>query len=616
MCGFFGEFSKAGRSSPKDIFLKLNNLATNRGPDHEGYWTNSTNCQLGFRRLSIIDLSKEGNQPMHSRDGKWSIVFNGEIYNYKDLQAEMGLSNSDLHSTSDTEIIVHALQRWGAYETAWKLNGMFAIAAYDHSSDLLYLIRDFAGIKPLFYAVNENRVIFGSQYDQIYKHPEFSQKEISPVGLSEYVRFGYNPAPDCIFKNTWQLRPGEIITINSSLDVKKEIYYQLSFNRGVLDENSAAAQSGFHKMFHGVVNRQLVSDVEIGTFLSGGIDSPLVTAHAASFRKNLKTFTIGFEDKQYNEAEIARQYAEVLKVQNNCTLYTPELLYSQLDNHFKAFKEPFGDYSSLPSYQVSKDAKKNFTVVLTGDGGDELFWGYPRMLRIVENRRWFGLPKMVRQVLAALVRIGGRSISYGIHYNSIGQWVLEHHSQNKTADMNRFLPGHTISEDTKLLYKSPADMKNVEDILQWLRWNEFYGHMQRVLVKVDRTTMHHSLEARVPFLDKDTIQYALTLDPGLGTTHKELKYMLKKDLERFIPRDLINKRKYGFGLPIDLWLRTSLREEVMDLLVSSDPYPYNTFDRKEMEKYVSDFMSGKTHSGWGIWILYALQKWHRGLTGL
>jgi asparagine synthase (glutamine-hydrolysing) len=611
MCGFFGEFSRPGMSSPKEIFCGLNNLATNRGPDHEGYWTNSTTCQLGFRRLSIIDLSNEGNQPMHSPNGLWSVVFNGEIYNYKELQAEMEIDKYQLHSTSDTEILVNAIQRWGVHKTAAKLNGMYAIAAYEHEADQLHLIRDFAGIKPLFYAINENRLIFGSQYDQIYSHPEFSKKEISPVGLSEYVRFGYNPAPNCIFKNTYQLNPGEIITIDSSFGVRKDFYYQIGPGANLQDETSGGALSGFHQVFSNVVNRQLVSDVEIGTFLSGGIDSPLVTAHAASFRKNLKTFTIGFEDKNYNESEIAMEYAQSLKVQNSCTRYTPQLLYSQLDNHFKAFKEPFGDYSSLPSYQLSKDAKKNFTVVLTGDGGDELFWGYPRMLRMVQHRRWFGMPMPVRRLLAKMFREGGRSISYGIHYNSIGKWVLEHHSQNKSANLDLILPGHLISEDTQEMYTSPVEMKTVEEILQWLRWNEYYGHMQRVLVKVDRTTMFHSLEARVPFLDKETIQYALTLKPGLGTKHKEPKYLLKKDLENFIPSEIINRKKYGFGLPIDDWLRSSLKEEVMDLLVNSDPYPYNTFDRKELNVYLDNFMSGKTDNGWGIWILYALQKWSK-----
>lgn len=607
MCGIFGEFSQA--LIPRRSFEQINNLNVRRGPDATGYWTNNRDCQLGFRRLAILDLSPSGNQPMMSSDGKWAMVFNGEIYNFRDLQQTLGIADSDLRSRTDSEVLVRAFENWGMGAVE-KLNGMFAIALYNEDARQIHLIRDFAGIKPLYYGIRNRCVVFGSQFNQVFEHPRFrTGREVNKEALTDYVRLGYIPAPGSFFEDVYQVEPGQIVTVDVEFQVKKQFYYYYRSSNPCFKETSSGALDKFTSVFSGVIRRQLVSDVPIGTFLSGGIDSPLVTASAFLQKRDVESFTVGTDDERFDETAFAQQYASFLGINNHLHKYSVRTLLEQLGEHFKAYPEPFGDYSSLPSYQLCRMAREHFTVALSGDGGDEVFWGYPRMLNTVTHYPWFKYPKPIRRWSGGILRRVGKRVSYGINFNSIGEWVLEQQSQNKNDALVRMMPHKCENSDfIKNLYRTES-FASQKSLLNWLRWNEFYGHLQRVLIKMDRASMYHSLEVRVPFLDKELLEFSLSVEPELGMTHEVPKYILKTALGSIFPEHVISQRKMGFSVQIDQWLRNELKDEVLALLVDRDPYPHNTFDREVLGSYVGDFMKGLSENAWGVWILYALQKW-------
>jgi asparagine synthase (glutamine-hydrolysing) len=609
MCGIFGEFGH--RLIQKSEFLSLNDLNYFRGPDSSGYWTDNNVCQLGFRRLAIIDLSPAGNQPMISPNGRFVMVFNGEIYNYKDLQSELGLKKENLKSHSDSEVVINAFQVWGVYKTAERLNGIFAIALFDRDTKSLYLIRDFAGVKPLYYGVIKDKLVFGSQYDQVFKHPDIKNNlQVNTTSLNDYVRLGYIPARDQYFQNTYQVLPGTILKINSEFKKEETKFFEFKVNTlANLSETSDRTLDRFNDVFDYTISNQLMADVSVGTFLSGGVDSPLVTARAKQFQKSLQTFTIGVHDQALDESIIAQSYAEYLGAENHMEYYDKQTLLGDLNSHFKAFSEPFGDYSSLPSYQVCKMARQNFTVALSGDGGDELFWGYPRFLNTADYSAWFKYPLLLRRIARQTFRKFGNNTSGGVSFPSIGEWVFEQQSHNKSATIEKILPDTRASEFVSQLYEFRGSDKT--ELLKWLRWNEFYGHLQRVLLKVDRTSMANSLEVRVPFLDKNVIAFASDLNPEIGSNHRQLKYILKKALSQNLPPALINQTKKGFSVPIEQYLRNDLKLEVLELLVGSELKPANIFDSQKVKKYVLDFMEGKNNSAWGIWQLFALQKWYQ-----
>tara|TARA_B100001250_G_C19817562_1_gene799599 strand:+ start:12329 stop:14167 length:1839 start_codon:yes stop_codon:yes gene_type:complete len=606
MCGIFGEFSNT--LIDREHFLKLNSLSRNRGPDMEGYWSDNTLCQLGFNRLSIIDLSRDGNQPMISSNKKWVMVMNGEVYNFQDIIEKLGKTNKDFKSSTDTEVVLAAFEIWGISKTLKNINGIYSIALYDIYNREIHLIRDIAGVKPLYYGLMNNCLVFASQYDQIFNHPNFKKQLIvKDSSLADFIRMGYITAPNAFFKHTWQVNPGEIVTINREMGIKKIQYYSYSEFQNIYKETDQKSIIKLDSILSKVVKNQLISDVPIGALLSGGIDSPLICNYISKENQNLEVFTIGSKDIQFDESKAALEYAKYLGAKTNLYNYSNKDIYRDLNNHFRAYSEPFGDYSSLLSFQVCKNVKSKFNVVLGGDGGDELFWGYPRFDRFISHRNWFKIPS--RNLLAAIIRKLGFQISYGISSKSIQEWAFIHHSQNNMEIINKILPGKVNSQDLIKIYNDKNKLQDRKEILFWLRKNEFYGHMQRVLLKMDRASMYHGLEYRVPFLDRKVLEFSKNIEPELSYKHRSPKYMLKDLMKKKYPQKIIQNEKKGFSFNLDYSLRNILKDEVMSLLVDQDPYPYNTFDRIELNKYVNGFYKNESHNVWGIWILYALQKW-------
>ncbi len=611
MCGFLAEISSSLISSKQ--FKSLLNLSFQRGPDQQDFWTNEVNCQMGFNRLAILDVSDNGRQPISSPSGRYLLLFNGEIYNYRELRNKYRIADADLRSQSDSEILSHMVDLLSISELAKELNGMFAICIYDSYERTVSLIRDFAGIKPLFYGLNENAFVVASQFDQVFQHPAFiNDLKLRPDVIKEYFGLGYMPAPNTIYKNIYQMEPGTwlIYSISSKKIVRQEKYFQWKCEE-LNKEESPNTIDTFNSIFSTVIKDQLNADVPLATFLSGGIDSPLVTAHAVKYKPQVEAFTVGLDDAGMDESGIARQYADHLKVRHTTEHFERKDLLEMLDAHFEVMPEPLGDYSSLPSYVITKKAKANATVMLSGDGGDELFWGYPRFLTQSFYAPFFQVPLWLRRPFVKVFRkLTKIHITAAMdHPGTFTDWTYNTHTYLFKEQLDTLVPGTDISKETKQLYSYEESLSNRKNILQWLKKNEFYGHLQRVLRKVDITSMGNSLEVRVPFLDKRVIEFSNQVKPALSIQHNTLKYILKKALENFIPSSLIFQEKKGFSIPLEDYLRNELKEEITSMCLHTSIYGAENINTSFFKSYVDEFMLHKHNNAWGVWHLYVWQKW-------
>lgn len=606
MCGILGEYGP--RVSNLSNFNKILSLSRFRGPDMKGHFSNGM-IQFGFNRLSIQDTTNAGNQPIFSPSGRYIVICNGEIINFKKLSNVMGLKKGALRSGSDVEVFTHALDLWGIDKALDKIRGMYAIAIYDNKCRNLKLVRDPAGIKPIYCAKTLKGWIFASQYDQIFKHPWFKNRiEINPESLAEYLQLGYIPSPNALFLNSWLIGPGEIYTIDDTLSLKKEVYYQIEDSEQMA-ETSAETLKKLNSNLLSVIEDYTISDVPLGTFLSGGIDSPLVTSVASQFAPDIKAFTVSSIHSGIDEAIQARKIANHLKINQSVQTFDSNNVSEWITKHFKAFSEPFSDYSSLPTYLLCRLSSKYCKVMLAGDGGDELFWGYTRFLHTIDYRHWFRYPRVLRRIYATFLRRSlGMRISSGIDNNTIGDWTFQQQARHYSHVVKQIMPDAKFSKTTKKLYKSPKPNSSVYTLLKWLRKNEFYGHMQRRLLKVDRSSMVNSQEVRLPLLDKKIIDLTNNIKPELGNTHRELKYLLKESLKNYVPKDIPLKEKQGFSINIDKLLKTEIKQDLQDSLISKNTFFDHHIDSNVIKKRVLEFYSEKSSNPWSMWTLYSLYK--------
>lgn len=606
MCGFLGEISSDLLDG--ESFKNLLDLSINRGPDQQGFWKNDF-CQLGFNRLSILDLSENGKQPLISPSGKFAMVFNGEIYNYKAIQKKYAIADADLRSTSDTEILSHLLEKVSIEIFAQELNGMFAIVVYDIETKSIHLIRDFAGIKPLFYGLHSDGIIFASQFDQIFQHPVFSKKKLRSEIMKEFFGLGYMQAPNTVFQNIFQVEPSQIVTWNgdTTKSITKTKYFDWKISR-TFCESSAEVVRKFDSIFSSVIKSQLHADVPVATFLSGGIDSPLVSAYAKQHQPNIKAFTFGVDDLKHDESIIAQKIASQLDLNQHLEKSSEKDMLSILDLHFKGLTEPFGDYSSLPTYLITKKAKEHASVMLSGDGGDELFWGYPRFLKSVNHLYWFKLPLFLRKIIVPFYRKFYVKTSSAIDKFSLFEhWILS--KQTHFPKLDRFLPNISFSKELHSVYAFDLPISKT-NALNYLKQNEFFAHLQRVLRKVDLMSMSNSLEVRVPFLDKEVIVFSNTIIPEFGIRHQTPKLVLRKVLHKFIDKKITELPKRGFSVPIESWLKNELKEDVTKTILNQPFYGREFIDENYLQLIVANFFESKNNTNpYAIWHLYAWQKW-------
>lgn len=606
MCGFLGEVTS--NLLNKKHFNDLLDLSQQRGPDQQGLWR-GVHCQLGFNRLSILDVSEQGNQPMLSPSGDYAMVFNGEVYNYKALKAKYGIEDSELKSTSDSEVLVHLLEKLTVHALVKELNGMFAIAIWSIKEAQLYLIRDFSGIKPLYYGLNSGSIVFASQFNQVFKHPLFTSKTLRPEIMKEFFGLGYMHAPNTVFKSIYQVEPGALVVWNYKTQtiVEKTHFFKWKTSQKYLDDDIATRKL-FSKQFNTVIQSQLQSDVPIATFLSSGYDSALVTAYAKQNKDDLRAYTFGIDDSRYDESDDAKVYADILKVSHIVDYHSTNDLLEVVDAHFKGMPEPFGDYSSVPTYTITQKAKQYATVMLSGDGGDELFWGYPRFRKSLHQAHWFRYPLWLRKLIVPFFRKLNKKLSRGLDaYPRFSDWILS--KQLHFSDLDALMPETSFSSE---LYKDYAFTKThtKPNILLYLKQNEFYAHLQRTLKKVDLTSMANSLEVRVPFLDKTIVEFSNAIIPQFGIKHDRPKLILKDDLYQFIPIEKVNKTKKGFSIPIGQWLKHELKDDFITTVINRPFYGESHLNSLHLKQLVEDFYEEKNKvNPWGLWHLYAWQKW-------
>lgn len=609
MCGFLGQFGGTIDIGHQVELRSLLFRSRSRGPDETRVYSNGTDLWMGFNRLAILDTSAAGSQPMHSNNGRYTIVYNGEIYNHLDLRRTLGDHNWRGHS--DTETILAGIEHWGFPETINRLDGMFALAVYDSHEKALYCARDFAGIKPFFYGMKEGIFVFASQYDQIVTHPAFRNESIDPEVLRLFLEQHFMPAPFGMIQRTGQLEAGQWCRI-SATEIRKHYYWQLpEYVEPEIREKDVALEL-IDKELAESVAAEMLADVPLGAFLSGGIDSPLICHYAHKHSKGkLKSFTIGSDSTIHDETDDARRYSELIGTQHYNRRMSTESAFTIVDDALACLSEPMADFSILPTYAVSKLAREHVTVALSGDGGDELFFGYERFWSIAKNIRFQNWP----WPLKAAIYKADKTLTNNRTVNGVllapGQGMAHRglHSRFPTSLIGKLFPDlnstQTPADYSTYAYDSTT---SVERLIQSIRKAEFYGMMQKTLRKVDLASMGVSLEVRVPLLKKSFIETVLRIDPMLSYGANKKKQLLKDQLFRKHPQAPIDNKKRGFSVPLGRWIKEpGFRKPLMDRLMDPSFLEPAGCDGAQIERLISSH-GNPTDRKWPIFTLVALSR--------
>lgn len=613
MCRLFGNIGLKNNSesiSEKEFrFLTL--LSKAGGPDHTGYFMDD-HVWFGFNRLSILDVSDNGNQPIFSPSKRFITMLNGEIYNFKELIDIYDLS--ELRSNSDSEVVCQLIDKIGYDKTIPLLEGMFAIVCWDFEELKLKIARDFAGIKPLFYTSNENGFVFSSQFDQIIMHPWLKNWDWNELGLGEYFSMGYMVSPNTIVKGVYSVQPGEMIEFNLNTGEVSHVLYESFFKEhdtARLMETSKETVNLVHETLKQSVKSQMISDVPLGVYLSGGIDSTLISAISKEINPELSSITIGFEDMSLDESTAALAYANHLKIENKQFKLGRKEAKNLLQEHNEKLTEPIADISSIPTFFANKMASTYFKVMLSGDGGDELFWGYPRYQKIANSRFLFRIPSLRgRKAFSKLLDRKNELFSNKLSAITLGEANLKHSQTTSFSDLSQVLGLDT--ELNNLIRDFELKSLKKSEILQGLRQNDFYYFLQKVLVKVDRNSMSNGLEVRVPFLDLQMIKLAEQIKPELTMGHQIPKFITKEILKRYIPVEQIDQSKKGFTPPLLNWVMIDFREEIEESLREIDnlQIPINSNNLfKEWTKLLNNEAANVNL----IWAAYMLIVWKRNI---
>jgi asparagine synthase (glutamine-hydrolysing) len=605
MCGFLGQCNTT--PLPEGEFKAILALGKHRGPDQTGYWVNPQ-TQLGFNRLSILDLTDAGNQPMKSPNEKFMVVFNGEIYNH--LEIRKRLPSYEYKGTSDTETLTFALEIWGIEKTINAIDGMFAIGIYDILDESLYLVRDFAGIKPLFFGQKGKAIVFASQYDQITQHPLFSNAAIQPQVLRLYLEQHFIPAPFGLHQGTAQLKPGEIIRFDKDGNKKHIRYWELPAIGDGAIKDKTEAQKHISKMLEECVNDQLVADVAVGAFLSGGVDSPLICAKAVNSKSDLKVFSIGSDSQVHDESERSKQFAEALGVNQFLWKLDAKEMFTHWSDAIKCLHEPFADFSLLPTFLVSKLAKQYVKVALSGDGGDELFFGYERFWSVGKNITFQHWPSLVRKALYGFDKYttGNKRLNSVLLSNSQSSAHQGLHSRFNKKWLNKIAPDlASVSLPEEFDTYNYSNTKNERELIGYMRKAEFYGMMQKTLRKVDLASMQNSLEVRVPFLQKKIIEASLQIDPLLSYSKGNKKQILKELLQTEFPGMEDDNIKRGFTIPLAKWIKEDLKSVFEEKLLDGN-FEQIGFEKKSIERMLQAHHNGIVDYKWPLFTMYALSE--------
>lgn len=627
MCGITGfitENTLLDTAERTNLLDRMCRAITHRGPDDQGMMVEGR-VALGMRRLSIIDLAG-GHQPISNEDGRVTVVFNGEIYNYRDLQRELEARGHRFRTDSDTEAIVHAYEEYGS-SCVDHLRGMFAFALWDRREQKLFMARDRVGKKPLYYTLTPpGTLMFGSELKSLLEHPEF-RREINTEALNAYVTFGYVPDPLTIFQGVHKLPPGHHLTFIRGR-VQVEQYWDFPYQP--IEEHAAPREEDYLEELRALLDEavrvRLVADVPLGAFLSGGVDSSAVVGlMARHMNQPVKTFSIGFHEDSFNELKYARIAAKHFNTDHHEFIITPDIC-QVVDELVWHFDEPFADSSALPTYMVSKLAREHVTVALSGDGGDELFAGYTRYM--IDHRRsgFAHLPQFVRRgVMQPLSRhlphgAWGRNYLNNVALDPLDRYidsVSAFTSLNKSSlyanDFHRQLLAGGATDPAVESFRTYAAGVATDEPLDALLYLDSKTYLPGdILTKVDRMSMAVSLETRAPLLDHKLIEFVCSRIPAsLKMNQHGTKVIFKRAVSDLVPAELLNRPKQGFGVPIQQWINTELRDYIRDALTDRRAHERGYFNARYVDLLFDEHNRGRRDHSTQLWTLFMLELWHR-----
>jgi asparagine synthase (glutamine-hydrolysing) len=630
MCGIAGviDFNKA--SSEAEVNDMIDTLQ-HRGPDGGAVFMEQlehTQIGLGHRRLSIIDLSNGGAQPMHLQH--LSIVFNGEIYNYKEIKDSLIKKGHVFTSSSDTEVLLHAYLEWGK-NAIEKLIGMFAFVLIDKKLDEAFIVRDRAGVKPLFWYFNNGLFLFASELKALVAHSAF-KKDLNLNAAAAYFKTGYIPAPQCIYKNTQKLQPGHYLTLNfKNQGVSISQYWSVytHYNKPPLDISFDEAKQETEKIIKSACDYRMVADVPVGVFLSGGYDSSLITALLQKdSTKKIKTFTIGVPDAGLNEAPFAKQIAKHLGTEHNEYYCTQKEALDIVPNLPYYYDEPFADSSAIPTTLVSKMARQQVTVALSADAGDEIFAGYNRYDYLLKyGGKIKALPKPLAKFIANVMHavpaknipVLNKKYLFPQRYEKVKSFLNNPTDKNILASITNLFTEAELQQlfNTDIIYAATAfDKQDLEapfyNTLHYMMAMDYETYLpDDILQKVDRATMSVSLEGREPLLDQRVVEWAAQLPQQYKYNNGNKKYILKEIVHQYIPKEIMERPKMGFGIPIADWLAGDLKPYVQEYLSEQFLNQQQLFNVSMVTKMVNAFFNGKQERAEKIWYLLMFQMWYK-----
>lgn len=642
MCGIAGFLGAPGESSSGEIektVRKMGERLVHRGPDADGAWADpDAGIALAHRRLSIIDLSPAGAQPMHSADGRWVIALNGEIYNFPDLRAELEGTGARFRGHSDTEVFVEAVSAWGFERALERANGMFAFALWDRRERRLHLARDRIGEKPLYYGRIAAGWLFGSELKALRHHPGFDA-ELDRDALALFFRHGYVPAPWSIYRGIHKVVPGAVVTVAHGAEPIERRYWSAAdaWERGARHPFAGAAEAArdqLETLLRDSVRIRMHADVPLGAFLSGGIDSSTIVAlMQAQSSRPVRTFTIGFREDGFDEAKMAKEVARHLGTEHTDLYLSGEDALAVVPRIPELYDEPFADSSQIPTFLVSRLAREHVTVTLSGDGGDELFGGYTRY--VLADAAWRAVsrvPAFARGLIASTIRslpggpwdrmlaaiaplLPARVSRLGTSFRR--RQMAELFGSRTRQDLYRGLvsiwrrpdmivrrasePRTAFTSDTPPGLTTYASEMSYLDLVSYLP--------DDILVKVDRASMAVSLEARVPMLDHRLVELAASLPQDLRERDSKQKWVLRQVLHRYVPAKLVERPKMGFGVPMDAWIRGPLRGFAQDLLAPARLARDGVLEPRPVTELLQAHLSGRENAQAPLWHALVFQAW-------
>lgn len=606
MCGFVGFVDELEKTEKEKIMSNMLNTIIHRGPDSQGIFADNQ-VSLGFRRLSIIDLSDAGTQPFYNEDKSVVLVFNGEIYNFQSIKEDLVAKGHIFTSNTDTEVLVHGYEEYGK-ELLKKVRGMFAFAIWDMNNKKLTIARDFFGIKPMYYYKGQDGTfIFGSEIKSFLEHPNF-KKELNPNALRPYLTFQYSATEETFFKNVYKLAQGHFLEYENG-QITTEMFYDAQFN--VEEKSLEYYEDAIEDEVIKSVKVHQISDVKVGAFLSGGVDS----SYIAALQMPEHSFSVGFENPEFDETMYAREFSEMIGIENHRKIVSPEECFDVMGTIQYHMDEPHSNPSAVPLYFLAQMAAEHVTVVLSGEGADELFGGYHWYNVSSSMRKYRKLPLGVRKAFKGIGKLVGKNSRIGdylirggtsVEESFIGQALVFRENEALDILKEEFKHGPNVRSITKPFYDKMADK---DDLIKKQYLDMHLWMPSDILLKADKMSMAHSLELRVPFLDKEVMSLAGKIPAKYKVNDKDVKYVFRKAAARKLPNQWATRYKLGFPVPIRLWFQQEKYYNIVKEAFNAQ-YVSKFFNQEKLLKMLDDHYNGAANNARKIYTVYVFLIWY------